>query len=245
MELPPAQEYQDFTNVKLPETKDTPVQPEPQKDIVADQVDEDEPVPEPEDTNDEQVLADSVNLNVPFMSQAPSKNWDQPFQDACEEASMLMVYYYYSGKSLPGISEQEDILVDMVDWQIDNWGGHYNLPIDTAADLAQATFNYRAEVVENLTPDKVRTYLNKGLPVIVPADGHKLANPYFSNDGPEYHMLVIKGYKDDKFITDDPGTMHGADFVYSEENLFYSIHDWDTKKNQAIGSKVGLVLHPN
>ena len=30
-----------------------------------------------------------------FVPQAPEKNWDQPWQDACEEAALLTVHYYY------------------------------------------------------------------------------------------------------------------------------------------------------
>src|SRR5690554_5866511 len=35
-----------------------------------------------------------INLAVPFTSQAPTANWDMPFQEACEEAAALMVHYY-------------------------------------------------------------------------------------------------------------------------------------------------------
>ena len=79
----------------------------------------------------------------------------------------------------------------------------------------------------------------------MPADGHKLNNPYFSNDGPDYHMLVIKGYSEDHFITNDPGTSWGAEFVYTSENLFYSIAEWNQKESQATGPKIGLVLNNN
>src|SRR3989344_4828168 len=35
-----------------------------------------------------------VNLKVPFTSQAPTGNWDLPYQEACEEASALMAIRY-------------------------------------------------------------------------------------------------------------------------------------------------------
>src|SRR5512133_656297 len=35
------------------------------------------------------------HLLVPFMVQAPNANWDMPYQEACEEASLLMVAGYY------------------------------------------------------------------------------------------------------------------------------------------------------
>lgn len=190
-------------------------------------------------------LAASINLDVPFTSQAPTGNWDEPFQNACEEASVLMVDYYYQGKTMPSKQEVEGILVDMVNWQIDNWGGHFNLPVSKLAEYVTATFGYKTEVVQNITVAKIKEFLNQGIPVIVPADGRKLDNPFFTGEGPEYHMLVIKGYIDDKFITDDPGTRRGEDFIYTQDNLMYSIADWDSKKGQAVGPKNALVLYKN
>ena len=69
-----------------------------------------------------------------------------------------------------------------------------------------------------------------------------LINPNFTGNGPLYHMLVIKGFVDDKFITNDPGTRNGADFVYTEANLMNSIADWDKEKALTIGPKIGLIL---
>lgn len=189
-------------------------------------------------------LAQEINLAIPFTSQAPTQNWDQPFQDACEEASLLMVDYYYQNKKLPDKSAVENILRQMVLWQEQNWGGHDNLAISKLAEFALINFNYHSEIVNDLTADKIRIYLRAGRPLIVPADGKKLANPNFRNGGPVYHMLVIKGFVDDKFITNDPGTRKGADFIYTEENLMESIADWDESKSAASGSKTALIILP-
>jgi hypothetical protein len=188
------------------------------------------------------IEASGINLAVPFTSQAPTANWDQPFQDACEEASLLMVDYYYQDKKLPDKFEVENILKEMVAWQEQNWGGHENLSVVKVVDLAMALYNQKFEIVENLTAEKIKKYLQAGRPVIVPADGKKLDNPNFTNGGPAYHMLVIKGYIGDKFITNDPGTRKGADFIYSQENLLDSIGDWDENKKAANGGQLGLVF---
>ena len=39
-------------------------------------------------------------ISVPFTSQAPEKNWEQPWQDACEEAAVLMLDAYYKNYNL-------------------------------------------------------------------------------------------------------------------------------------------------
>jgi hypothetical protein len=191
------------------------------------------------------VQSASVNLAVPFTSQAPTGNWAQPFQDACEETSVLMVNYYYQNKPLPDKKAVETILVSMVDWQWKTWGKHYNLPVVEVADMAKALFNYNSEIITDLTADKIREQLRLDRPVIIPANGHLLANPYFTGTGPDYHMLVVKGFVGDKFITNDPGTRRGADFIYTETNLMYSIADWNKKESLANGPKVGLVLYNN
>ena len=131
----------------------------------------------------------------------------------------------------------------MVVWQENNWGGHFNLPIVRTGEFVREYFDYKIEIIENLNTTKIKEYLDQGIPVIVPADGKKLINPYFSNGGPEYHMLVIKGYVDDNFITNDPGTKRGEDFIYTTINLLDSVADWDTEQSHTNSNlKTGLVL---
>lgn len=187
----------------------------------------------------------SINLAVPFTVQAPLGHWVEPWEDACEEASVMMIDYYFQNKPLPPAEQIEIILAKMVDWQVKNWGSHEDLGVDQLADFIEENYQYKVEKVENLTVEKIIDYLKRGLPLIIPADGHKLDNPYFSGDGPDYHMLVVKGYKDGHFITNDPGTKRGADFIYSEENLMYSLADWDQKKSSATGPKRALAILPN
>ena len=235
IDLPTTQEYREFSTTTLDIEQEIEIIEKVEE--VLRQIKDDMP--------EEDVVLNSINLAVPFTSQAPTANWEQPFQDACEEASVLMVDYYYQNNNLPEPIEVENILTEMVDWQISNWGDHHNLTMQELAEFVTMTFGYQTELIPDLTPDKIREYLALGQPVIVPADGHKLANPYFSNDGPDYHMLVIKGHQDDYFITNDPGTRLGEDFVYTTENLFNSIAEWNQKESRATGLKVGLILLPN
>ena len=56
-------------------------------------------------------------------------------------------------------------------------------------------------------------------------------------------MLVIKGFTSDgKFITNDPGTRNGADYLYTESTLMSAIHDWTGAAPD--GPAVGVVLIP-
>ena len=191
----------------------------------------------------EEEVVEEINLNIPFTSQAPTANWEQPYQDACEEAALLMVDYYYTKKEFPHPEKVEIILQEMIQWQEENWGGHEHLPIIKLKEFVENYFNYKTEIIYDLNVEKIKNYLDRGIPVIVPANGKKLDNPYFSNGGPEYHMLVIKGYLGDNFITNDPGTKRGLNFIYTSENLLYSIADWDIKKSHVnMELKNGLII---
>ncbi len=233
VDLPTAQDYQDFATSTTTDTEDEVEIVE----LIPDEQIESEVV-EPESINK------NINLNVPFTSQAPLADWSQPWQDACEEASVMMVDYYYQNKNLPSKEQVSDILKEMVDWQEENWSAHYNLSTAKLAEYVKITLNYQTEIVEDLNAEKLKFYLDKGQPIIIPADGKKLANPNFQNGGPDYHMLVVKGYVGNNFITNDPGTRLGADFIYSAENLLESIADWNQKESQTTGPKNGLIIFP-
>ena len=193
------------------------------------------PVPEPKPT------VDQINLAVPFASQAPFGDWSMPYGEACEEASLIMTDFYLRDASLTK-QQMKDMIDQMVAWQIKEWGGHMDLSAAKTIELAkQFNPSYRYQIISNLTADKIRDQLRAGFPVIVPAAGRELHNPNFKQPGPIYHMLVIKGFtKDGKFITNDPGTRNGADYVYTEEVLMSAIHDWTGQA--ADGAKVGIVI---
>jgi hypothetical protein len=188
-------------------------------------------------------LADKINLNVPFISQAPSKNWNATFKEACEEASILMAKAYFE-KTASNIKTDEQNILNLVAWQEQNLGGHFDLTTEQTADLVQKNWpNYQVEVIKNIDIEAIKKFLNQGLPVIIPAAGRELGNPHFKTPGPIYHMLVIKGYQGNDFITNDPGTQYGADYLYNQEKLISAIHDWFAE-DILQGEKNALIVRP-
>lgn len=169
------------------------------------------------------------NLAVPFTSQAPTGDWNLPYQEACEETSIYMVSEYYAGNEsavLPAeIAESE--INELVRFQEDFMGFYLDTTAAETAQVIDHFYGYTARVVENPTVDQIKAEIAAGRPVIIPAAGRKLPNPYFSGEGPLYHMLVIKGYTEGTFITNDPGTRNGADFVYRQSDLMSAIGDWN------------------
>lgn len=188
------------------------------------------------DTSSSSVQKDGVFpktflLSLPFTSQAPEKNWDQPWQDACEEAAVLMVNAYYSDKTLDVTTAKEEIL-KMVEWEETQKGWGRSIEIEKIQDIFNEYLKYSStkktvSIIENPTVDQIKQFVVKGQPVLVVADGKVLPNPHFRNGGPQYHALVIKGYTETEFITNDPGTQFGENFKYTYDDLLDSIRDWN------------------
>lgn len=206
----------------------TPTKPEPTK-----------PAPTPTPT-----LKAEVNLKVPFLLQAPKQNWVQPYEDACEEASLIMVDAYYDGRTSNfGPDEGIRVIDEVVAFEDETYGYNKDTTADDVANTAKVHYGRNAKVME-ATEENIKNALNQGYPVIVPAHGKALLNPNFRNGGPEYHMLVIKGYnKDGSWITNDPGTRNGPDYVYPKQRLLDAIHDFN-KDDMKKGRKVVIVVTP-
>ncbi len=189
-----------------------------------------------------------VNLDVPFTSQAPHADWNLPFQEACEEASAIMVDGYYqgmSGKIDP--DDATDMIYDVVSFQQREFGYYEDTNAEETARFIRAYFGYdRVIVLPFSTVEELKRPIALGYPVILPSAGQLLGNPYFSGDGPPYHMIVLRGYTEDSFITNDPGTRRGESFVYSYDTILNAAHDWTGSKDTvASGSRVMLVVLPN
>ncbi len=234
----PAVEYSDVETVEDVEETTPPVMEGP-----GEAIDEEEPVvvPEPESAIDAE-----FHLAVPFTSQVPSGNAALPYQEACEEASIYMVVEYYkgtpSGKLDPVIAEAE--INKIVDFENSFLGFYFDTTAAETATVVDHFYGYNARVIENPTVDDIKRQVAAGRPVIVPAAGRELGNPNFSGLGPLYHMLVIKGYTDSQFITNDPGTRNGENYGYDFAVIMEAMGDWNGG-DPAHGAKRILVITPN
>lgn len=194
--------------------------------------------PEPEP------LPAEYNLAVPFTTQAPYSDWNLPYQEACEEASAAIVHYYWAGKTFTQAIANEEIL-SAVDFETTTYGDYKDTTAEQTAQFIRDFYHYdTVDVIYNPTVEHIKREVFEGNPVIVPAYGKVLENPNFRSGGPLYHMLVIKGYTADTFITNDPGTRKGADFIYSIDNLMTAMGDWNNGHPES-GRKVMIVVRGN
>lgn len=192
-------------------------------------------------------LPDKHLIKTAFVQQAPEHNWDQPWQDACEEAALLTVDFYYKNQA-PTVNEQRNTILSMINFETkQNWTHDINL--DQMAIVSSQYLNLKPQIIINPTIEIIKKYLVDNVPVIIPANGKTLfkENKNFKSGGPYYHNLIILGYDDNKkqFIVHDVGTRLGAYFRYSYKTLMESIHDFPSsgyKEDINSGAKKILIL---
>lgn len=186
-------------------------------------------------------LPETYNLKVPFTTQAPHANWELPYQEACEEASALIVHHYWAKTQIASPEQADEELLEIVAFENQLFGYYEDTTAEETAQLIREMWKYEVDVIADPTVEMIKREVANGFPVIIPAYGKALDNPNFRSGGPLYHMLVVKGYTAERFITNDPGTRKGADFTYTYENLMNAIHDWNGG-DVPSGDKVMIVV---
>ncbi|MDB4978054.1 MAG: hypothetical protein JWM56_240 [Candidatus Peribacteria bacterium] len=187
-------------------------------------------------------LPSSIRIQVPFATQAPTGRWSMPYAEACEEASLVLVHHFLAHKSISPAEMDKEIL-DLIKIENDDFGYSADIQIEQLSDVAKKKYGYDTELFYEFTIDDMKQLLAEGHPIIVPLAGRRIGNPYYSGQGPWYHMLVITGYDKKNFITNDVGTRHGEGYAYPYAKLFNNIHDWNMQnENIEQGKKVMMIV---
>lgn len=179
-----------------------------------------------------------ILLDAPFTPQAPFGNWkDSLQQDGCEEASVIMAMAWVRGKKLTPAVALEDILA-ISNYELNVYGNYGDTDAqDTAERIFKGYFKYdNIEIKKGIGIGDIKQELFKGNLVLVPVNGRKLGNPYYTPPGPLEHFLVIRGYDSAKkeFITNDSGIMHGEKYRYKESVLEGALSDYPTGHHEPL-----------
>ncbi|MCC6934732.1 MAG: C39 family peptidase [Candidatus Yanofskybacteria bacterium] len=198
-----------------------------------------------------------VNLAVPFSSQAPFGDWSLPWQEACEEASALLVDAYWRGATVSADSVAAEIQ-RLVAWEQERFGYYQHTTAAETALMLREVYGYRRVDVEyGVGTERIAEHVRAGRPVIVPLAGRLLGNKYYTQPGPAYHMLVVKGVAENgDIITNDVGTRHGRNLTYAPAVFLNAMHDvpqggdaWPADIDPAEYIKTGrraiIVVYPN
>lgn len=172
-------------------------------------------------------------MDVLFISQAPLGKWNDLRQEhGCEEASALMAMAWARGIAELSPQESEKEIIAISDYELGNYGTYFDT---SAEDTVKWIFNdyFRSDNVKvkyGIGVEDIKNELLKGNIVLIPVNGRKLKNPFYTPPGPIEHMIVAVDYDGVKkeFIANDPGTKHGKNFRYKEDVLNNALMDYST-----------------
>lgn len=165
------------------------------------------------------VIPEKAYLEVPFFCQAPMTN-DESWKihhASCEEAALLQAVYYDKNIKEVDLAKVDRTLQDMIVWQEKNFGVHKDIHADSIKILMMSFFGYTTDeirIIRKASIYEIKEQVALGFPVIAPTYGRWLKNPFYKQPGPEYHMVTVIGYTEDRIITNDVGTKRGKDFSY-------------------------------
>lgn len=194
----------------------------------------------------------STSFDVPFTAQAPFAEWDDlRQQEGCEEASAFMAAAWARQESFSS-QDAYKAIIGMSEYQRER----YNSFVDTSAqDTVDRIFQEylgfdRLELRRDISASDIRNELTNGNLVVIPVDGKALRNPHFRNGGPQRHMIVVTGFDwaSGNFITNEPGTRHGEDYLYSYETIQNSLRDYLSGTYIPIPEDIGnamIVVKPD
>ncbi|MFK7779573.1 MAG: C39 family peptidase [Candidatus Gracilibacteria bacterium] len=226
-----------------------------------------------------QVMENQKILDVKFYSQFPSYDFGLPFDEFCEEASLLNGIYFLTNRTptkkeylidLDKIKEIEDKLFGVNGYKntsikqtnlvlqlfqnpdyVDNY---LNTKTEEEKEelmkyLIQKTKNRKGilgKILYNPSINDLTSAIDKGNPVILPIYGRALNNKYFSQPGPIYHNILLKGYDKDNFIVNEVGTIKGDSFSYSKKVIIDNLHDYVVElypDKYTLGDSKVLILY--
>ena len=198
----------------------------------------------PASTSSPTSTTDALNLPIPFTPQAPTGNWDELHNEACEEAGAIMANAYLTGDketTIPAARVETEINTLTV-WEDKTFGYHLDTTAQETAQMIQAVYNLKATVIQGYSLQDIKDQINLHNVVILPVDGQVIGNPYYKTPGPIYHMLVIRGYSGSTLITDDSGTKHGENYPYAFSTLYAAGADWNHSTNTIDRNKEIMII---
>jgi hypothetical protein len=173
----------------------------------------------------------SLTLQVPFSPQAPNQNWNR--NEDCEETSITMANAFLTGDTIDKLPPEaaQNAINNLKTWEQKNLGYNANTGVDATTKMAEGAFGLKIQQIPNYTEDDLKKALTQGHPILFPLNAKLLPNTHYDNGGPLYHMIVLRGFKGDTFIVNDPGSNNGDGNQYSFSILQNASADWN---NQAM-----------
>ncbi|MCC7523140.1 C39 family peptidase [Candidatus Uhrbacteria bacterium] len=182
-----------------------------------------------------------IELPVPYVPQAIDGRWVAPWDEACEEASLLMVEGYYEKNIVVDEQIAKKRMQSMIDWEMVVFNKFDDTDADETRRLIDEHAAFEAHIIRNPSLDSIKDELSAGRPVIAMVDMFDL---YAERDlGDSYHVLVISGFDVAKkeFIVRDPARDTRR---FSYTRLMAALHDYDPITREASGVPTVLFTSP-
>ncbi len=182
----------------------------------------------------------TINLPVPFTSEVPDGQWVAPWNNACEEAGIVMVEQYYAGKESLTKEETKKLMRPLFEIENKVFGSNADTDARRTNKLINEYANFGSKIITDPTLEEIKDELRAGQPVIIFLYGKNLPNPNhrWRRGGSYYHVMVLVGFDDDKgeFIANDSGDHDtGLDYRYKYDTILNALHDFNYKTRQADG----------
>lgn len=184
-------------------------------------------------------MPDEFVLQVPFSTQAPNGDWTN--NENCEETSAIMANAFLTGNQSDSLGAQDvsKEIHRLTDWEQKNIGHSADTGVNDTAKMIEANYDLKTKIVENFSEEDIKKALLGRKVVIMFADGTLLNNPNYSIP---YHVFVIRGYNKEGFISNDPGTNEGKNFVYPYETINKAAADWDQNANSVNKNRRAILI---
>lgn len=181
-----------------------------------------------------------INLDVPYINEAPENIWTGSWKNGCEEAIIAMAEKYYLGIKEVSIAEQKEYMQALFNFQQAAYGSDANSDVARTFAIIESRASFGAKIAEDPTVEEIKKELAAGRLVLGFHRGFDLRNKNipFLPTGSSYHTTVIKGYDDSRreFIVNDPGdTKEGAGHRYDYDLYIRSLRDYNYATKQVDG----------
>lgn len=181
-------------------------------------------------------------LSVPYVPQVFRDEWSAPWDEACEEASTLMVDAFYENSLGPSEREAKRRMQEMVAWENQTFQTYQDTDAEQTVKLIAKHASFRATVQRTPTLEQIKHELASDRPVIALVNMYQL---YQEPDlGDSYHVFVITGYDDQTqaFRVNDPARRD--QHVYAYARLMGALHDFNPATGEADGTPTVLFTRP-
>ncbi len=177
--------------------------------------------------------AETVRLSVPYVSQVPQGDWVLPWSQACEEASIAMVQYFYEGKLGPTVAEGKAFMEKQIAWEDANLKKNEDTNADETVRVIEANAGFEASVKRDPTLDDIKDELRAQRPVIALVGMYELYGE--KSIGDSFHVLVVNGFDDAKrvFYVEDPARENAKSYSY--ETMMGALHDFNAESKEGDG----------